>query len=689
MTAALSDIRQKYPQYNDMSDQQLADALYTKYYSDMPKDEYYQKVGIQNTPSYLDDTASLIKTVTNTGSPADLLNTGKMAVNDARDMAQGAVKGLGNTGQFLNQYVESPIARGLLRVVGQKDLANKINAPDVDFNQVTSPIGSGQDNARASVMRGIGQALPAAATGGNSILGQMISYGLSGAANADPNQQNLWGLLPKGRTGAAIENMIPVGLSSPAVKAMEMARPSNILRGTLSKEQLADNLTQTAGTNTSLGSVLQNKSLQNITDNVAPNIPLSGAGQALQNTGNQVRNIGQNLLDKMLGENSPQDVQGALQQSLTKASNAVQAEKRAKYAALDKAAGDSGLAVGSDNLQQAAKDKLNSIMQSPNLARETPSSVHSDLQFYANGGHDDAIDPATGLVIKGTDDLKSSDIFRGILGDKAQQAYENNDMYQYGIYKDLKDAKQKDIEDAIDTSPNQNIKQLRDDAHNFYRENVVPFEDPEVLKFTKQGGDPDMLINTFLKTSRVADRSRLLSKLVDKLPPDQKGLVPYAYYSRALDGDKLNPEKLATLHNNLGNQQENVLFSNNKDLQKQMGNYVGLVQKNKEPLNVMFNPKTGARNSAWALPSLMYAGATLGHSIMGPVGAPIGAAIGATAPGMLMRPVMKALTSESVRNSLVKNMLESQPKFNNPDIIRKTQILTQGLLNALQQGNGR
>lgn len=42
----LSDIRQQYPQYQDMSDDQLADALHRKFYSDMPREEFNAKVGI-------------------------------------------------------------------------------------------------------------------------------------------------------------------------------------------------------------------------------------------------------------------------------------------------------------------------------------------------------------------------------------------------------------------------------------------------------------------------------------------------------------------------------------------------------------------------------------------------------------------------------------------------------------------
>jgi hypothetical protein len=45
--ASLQEIRQKYPQYNDMSDQEFADKFHAKFYSDMPKDQFYQKVGLQ------------------------------------------------------------------------------------------------------------------------------------------------------------------------------------------------------------------------------------------------------------------------------------------------------------------------------------------------------------------------------------------------------------------------------------------------------------------------------------------------------------------------------------------------------------------------------------------------------------------------------------------------------------------
>jgi hypothetical protein len=44
----IREIRQQYPQYKDLSDVQLADALHDKFYSDMPKQEFYTKIGMDS-----------------------------------------------------------------------------------------------------------------------------------------------------------------------------------------------------------------------------------------------------------------------------------------------------------------------------------------------------------------------------------------------------------------------------------------------------------------------------------------------------------------------------------------------------------------------------------------------------------------------------------------------------------------
>lgn len=48
--ASLKEFRQKYPQYDDMSDEALAGALHKKFYSDMPYDQFAAKIGLTATP---------------------------------------------------------------------------------------------------------------------------------------------------------------------------------------------------------------------------------------------------------------------------------------------------------------------------------------------------------------------------------------------------------------------------------------------------------------------------------------------------------------------------------------------------------------------------------------------------------------------------------------------------------------
>jgi hypothetical protein len=46
MAITLSEVRSKYPEYSDLTDQQLADSLHAKFYSDLPKPEFYAKIGM-------------------------------------------------------------------------------------------------------------------------------------------------------------------------------------------------------------------------------------------------------------------------------------------------------------------------------------------------------------------------------------------------------------------------------------------------------------------------------------------------------------------------------------------------------------------------------------------------------------------------------------------------------------------
>lgn len=53
-TTLLGQIRNQHPEYNDLTDGQLADGLYKKFYSDMPRDQFNAKVGFSPTQEAAD-----------------------------------------------------------------------------------------------------------------------------------------------------------------------------------------------------------------------------------------------------------------------------------------------------------------------------------------------------------------------------------------------------------------------------------------------------------------------------------------------------------------------------------------------------------------------------------------------------------------------------------------------------------
>jgi len=97
----IAEVREKYPQYQDLSDLQLADALHAKYYSDIPKPEFYSKVGVGTSRDELfrSDPTQLIPGAEQRLSPTPKQPTSLMedivgAGETALTLGTGAVAGL-------------------------------------------------------------------------------------------------------------------------------------------------------------------------------------------------------------------------------------------------------------------------------------------------------------------------------------------------------------------------------------------------------------------------------------------------------------------------------------------------------------------------------------------------------------------------------------------------------------------
>jgi hypothetical protein len=593
------------------------------------------------------------------------------SINNYRDIAQGVVAAIPKVQKFISQNVAPLLPKSIQNVpnpfVPSQAWAN------MNVDKTVSPIGSGNDDGEAQMFRGLGESLPALAGGGSSILAQGLLNTLQAASSANKGDQNLFGLLPDGKTGSAIETAVASLVPGGALKLFEKLRPSNVLRGTLTPDELARNLEQTKGTSTGLGPIIGSKKLKDELEIKAPQYFGTGANETMQNTAQQIQAQGKGLLDTMRGNTQPSKVPSALKDALSQAEADVNAVSKQKAGLLNTAADNAGIKVKDEALQQQANAILSDIGTNAKLARKVPDSIKEDLQYYANNPQENQ-------------SLKEADIFNPTLRDEGSKLYQGGDKYLGNIYKDLYEAARADVDKALDSATDKNVIKLRDDYRAHFGMEKKPFEDPDVAKFTKKGGDPDLFLKTFLKTGNT-DRPIQLEKAMSKLPEDKKNLMAYAHYSPAInEHGVLDPRMIASLHGKLGTEQKAVLFKHAPELLKQMDNYAGLVGKNQKAFNTMFSPENGAKLAAFAPTASMAAGAGIGAKIAGVPGAIAGGALGLVGPSVKGRITTKLLTSEKLRTKLVNKMIENKKLFDRSSNVIPAQTLSQSLINS-KRGN--
>jgi len=100
--ATLVEFRAKHPEYNDMPDLALADALHKKFYADVPKPDFYQSVGLFASPNQIPGGAT----------PAPVAKTSDRSVMDM-------VGGVLETPLALGSAVVGGIVRPVAGVVGE------------------------------------------------------------------------------------------------------------------------------------------------------------------------------------------------------------------------------------------------------------------------------------------------------------------------------------------------------------------------------------------------------------------------------------------------------------------------------------------------------------------------------------------------------------------------------------------
>jgi hypothetical protein len=99
MALTLKEFRQKYPQYDNVSDQKLAEGLHRKYYSSVPFDEFAAKIQYKEVEPIVAEPTVAAPTAEKTDRSWYEVSGGKLTKGLGTQIAEGAKQGLGGVSQ--------------------------------------------------------------------------------------------------------------------------------------------------------------------------------------------------------------------------------------------------------------------------------------------------------------------------------------------------------------------------------------------------------------------------------------------------------------------------------------------------------------------------------------------------------------------------------------------------------------
>ena len=197
MALTIADVRQKYPQYNNLSDDQLAGALHKKYYSQMPYEQFTAKIGLSAQPQDQQQDRSLVQKI-NESIPAPVAEAAS-AIN------RGAI----NTIDFLASPVEYAIGavkEGTLNPQGDYSIRGALQNTPLSVEGGFMDDGLAKDVIRkggefiapgaagGAILRTAGKTLPTLATAGESAMTGVMRQAGSSTAAQDITQSALAGV---------------------------------------------------------------------------------------------------------------------------------------------------------------------------------------------------------------------------------------------------------------------------------------------------------------------------------------------------------------------------------------------------------------------------------------------------------------------------------------------------------------
>lgn len=542
----ISEIRNKYPQYNDLSDQQLANNLHQKFYSDMPVEDFYKKIEFSPNEK---------KSVTNDKDYLKQLIVGSSPGKQLEAFTMGAGKGGENIASTLTGGRSPRVMEDVSKMIGYEP--------------------KGIEN----LFETSGQYAPSMALAPSGLLSQILVGGGYGALQ-NPEHPVY---------GAAEGAALPFSLNLAGKALQGKLTPSNVLsklvKSPLSEQELLRNLEVSKGTKTGLGDIIGSPNLKFIQENILSKVPFSGATKSLSETGSNILNQGENIVKRYLGENEPIDVTSKLGDSLINAKKIHTDIKNSLYNKVDEEAEKQGFLLKTPNFSDKLRENIDDLI-SGNVFQYDPK-IRKIM-----------IDLSKGSNIRYLS-VKEANIMASHLHNLAEENNTVNNRGAARVLFDLSRTLKNDVKDEIKNSGHKELNSLFNEAEKNYSENYSDFLDKDIYKFTSGKKSPDDLVSTFLKTSNTSDKADQLDKLLKVLPKEDHDLIKYSYFSRAMEGPEdmkvVNPNKLSTLWKKLGDRQKRSLIPDENE-RRELDNFSRIVGMNQKAINKMWNPATGQMN---------------------------------------------------------------------------------------------
>lgn len=223
----IPEVRQQFPQYADLTDNQLADALHAKFYADMPKAEFRQKIGLREQ------------------------SWGEYAQNLGRQAVQGVTFNFGDELGLIDKDKTEEFARD---------------------NPIASTVASIAGGI-PTLAFGPGAWVARAAMGGKSLLGTAgrsaaLGAGLGGLSGAGAGEGSLTERLPSATFGAAAGGVLGAAIPPVAAGAGQLARMVRPASGRASRDYVPP--IQPAGTPEAVPPMTPIGGMQFVDDRTAP-----------------------------------------------------------------------------------------------------------------------------------------------------------------------------------------------------------------------------------------------------------------------------------------------------------------------------------------------------------------------------------------------------------------------------------